>query len=191
MQAMRYKLPTDKLINRLVPYYLSGRRYILLLQSFVWPLRVLNDWFTVFAREKHIEARMTSQVMYFEWFLNYKFSRYFADSADRIFITESTPLGVDLYRENALNSRPFTVWKENEQVATANLLEEPREFYQLAEERAISKVSFLVNVPTITIATKEFVYMLSFVVNTYKVAGKTYLIKIDGEEIKPNNNTHI
>lgn len=188
---MRYKLPTDKLINRLVPYYLSGRRYILLLQSWVWPLRVLNDWFTGFAREKHIEARMTSQVMYFEWFLNYKFSRHFADSSDRIFITESTPLGVDIYRENAVNSRPFTVWKENEQVATANPLEEPREFYQIAEERAINKVSFIVNIPTITISTKEFVYMLSFVVNTYKVAGKTYLIKIDGEEIKPNNNTRI
>ena len=188
---MRYRLPTDKLINRLVPYYLSGRRYILLLQSWVWPLRVLNDWFTAFAREKHIEARMTSQVIYFEWFLNHKFSGYFADSADRIFITESTPLGVDIYREDAVNNRPFTVWKENEQVATANPLEEPREFYQIAEERAINKVSFIVTVPTITIATKEFVYMLSFVVNTYKVAGKTYLIKIDGEEINPNNNTRI
>jgi hypothetical protein len=152
---------------------------------------VLNDWFTAFAREKHIEARMTSQVMYFEWFLNHRFSRYFADTADRIFLAESTPLGVDIYRENAVNSRPFTVWKENEQVMTANPLEKPREFYRIAEERVTNKVSFLVNVPTITIPTKEFVYMLSFVVNTYKVAGKTYLIKIDGNEIKPNNNTRI
>ena len=74
---------------------------------------------------------------------------------------------------------------------TANPLEKPREFYRIAEERVINKVSFLVNVPTITIPTKEFVYMLSFVVNTYKVTGKTYLIKIDGNEIKPNNNTRI
>ena len=188
---VRYRLPTDKLINRLVPYYLSGRRYILLLQSWAYPLKELNDRFTAFAREKHIEARMTSQVMYFEWFLNHKFSSYFVHSADRIFITETTPLGVDIYRENAVNSRPFTVWKQNEQIATTNPLEKPREFYQIAEERSINKVSFLVNVPAITIATKEFVYMLSFIVNTYKVAGKTYLIKIDGDEIKPNNKTPI
>ena len=191
MPAMRYRLPTDKLINRLVPYYLCGRRYILLLQSWVYPLKTLNDWFAAFAGEKHIEARMTSQVIYFEWFLNHKFSRYFADPADRIFITESTPLGVDIYWENAVSSRPFTVWKVNEQVMTANPLEKPREFYRIAEERAINKVSFMVNVPALTIPVKEFVYMLSFVVNTYKVAGKTYLIKIDGDEIEPNNNTRI
>ena len=33
------------------------------------------------------------------------------------------------------------------------------------------------------------VYMLSYVVNTYKTAGKTYLIKIDEDEYTPNKNT--
>lgn len=186
---MRYRLPTDKLVNRLVPYYLNGRRYILLLQSFVWPLKMLNDRFVNFAREKHIEARMTSQVMYFEWYLNYKFKRYFDAENDRIFISETSPLGVDMYHENAVHGKPFTVWKEGEQILTANPLEHPREFYMIAEERAVNKVSFMVNVPTITIATREFVNMLSFVVNSYKIAGKTYLIKIDGEEIIPIKNT--
>lgn len=169
-----------------MPYYLSGRRYILLLQSLVYPLKTLNDAFRAFAKEKHIEARMTSQVIYFEWYLNYKFKRYFASADDRIFISETSSLGVDIYHEGAKNAKPFTVWIESEQVLTPNSLEEPREFYQIAEEKALSKVSFTVNVPTITIATKELVYMLSYVVNSYKIAGKTYLIKIDGEEIYPN-----
>lgn len=129
---------------------------------------------------------MTSQVLYFEWYLNYKFKRYFTSREDKIFISEGSSLGVDIYKENAVNGKPFTVWRENEQVNTENPLEEPREFYRIGEERAVNKVSFMVNVPELTIPTKEFVYMLSFVVNTYKVAGKTYLIKIDGEEIYPN-----
>lgn len=187
----RYKLPTDKLVNRLVPYYLNGRRYILLVQSFVFSLSVLNERFMVFAREKHIEARMTSQVMYLEWYLNHKFSRYFADQTDRIFIADTAPLGVDIYRESAVNARPFTVWKEGELMVGSNPLEEPREFYRMAEERTINKASFTVKVPSIIVPTKEFVYMLSFVVNTYKVAAKTYLIFLEGEEIKPNNNTII
>lgn len=186
---MRYKLPTDKLINRLVPYYLSGRKYILFLQSLVWPLKTLNDRFTEFAREKQIEAGMTSQVIHFEWYLNYKFRQYFAHAGDRIFISESLPLGVDIYYENANNSRPFTVWREAEQIMTSNPQEEPREFYKLAEEKAINKVSFTVNVPAVTLPVKEFVYLLSYVVNTYKVAGKTYLIKIDNQELYPNHNT--
>ena len=108
---MRYRLPTDKLINTLVPYYLSGRRYILFLQSLVYPLQSLNDKFREFAELKHIEARMTSQVIYFEWYLNYKLSKYFADPNEKIFISESESMGVDIYYEGAENSRPFTVWQ--------------------------------------------------------------------------------
>ncbi len=175
---MRYRLPTDRLINQLVPYYLCGRNYILMLQSLVYPLSKLNDKFVEFATLRHIEARMTSQVIYFEWYLNYKFSRYFTDPNERIFLSESEPLGVDIYHEEATSSRPFTVWQENEQITTSNPLEEPREFYSVAEERTINDVSFIVNVPTLLIEERELVYMLTYEVNRYKVAGKTYKIKI-------------
>ena len=65
----------------------------------------------------------------------------------------------------------------------------PRPFYLLAEEKLINKVSFMVCVPPVTIPPRELVYMLSYVVNTYKTAGKTYLIKIDEDEYTPNKNT--
>ena len=57
------------------------------------------------------------------------------------------------------------------------------------EEKLINKVSFMVCVPPVTIPPQELVYMLSYVVNTYKTAGKTYLIKIDEDEYTPNKNT--
>lgn len=184
---MRYKLPTDKLINRLVPHYLSGRKYILFLQSLVFPLQTLNKRFESFACEKMIEANMTSQRIYFEWYLNRKFSKYFIDSQDTIHITETQTLGVDIYHERSLYSKPYTLWAENEIVETANEEEEPRAFYHLVEEKIINKVSFIVCVPSITISEREFVYMLSYVINRYKIAGKTYLIKIDATEIEPNS----
>lgn len=65
----------------------------------------------------------------------------------------------------------------------------PRPFYLLAEEKLINKVSLMVCVPPVTIPPRELVYMLSYVVNTYKTAGKTYLIKIDEDEYTPNKNT--
>lgn len=184
---MRYRLPTDRLINRLVPHYLSGRKFILFVQSLVYPLKTLNDRFVGFAHEKLIEANMTSQTLYFEWYLNHKFGKYLEDPAERITIRESATLGVDIYHEGADNAQPFTVWFQGELCATVNPAEEPREFYFHAEDKAINKVSFMVCVPTVTIPEKEFVYMLSFTVNTYKIAGKTYQIKIDGKEITPNN----
>ncbi|WP_417186953.1 hypothetical protein [Bacteroides sp.] len=180
MKENRYALPTDKLVNRLVPYYLSGRKYILFLQSLVRPLRPLSEKFRAFALEKHIEARMTSQMMYFEWYLNRQFARYLINSGERIVISESDPLGVDIYHEGSAYGKPFTIWYNLEEVPPALGPEEkPREFHYLAEEKAINKVSFMVLVPQINIPEKEFVYMLSFIINTYKVAGKTYLIKID------------
>ena len=189
MEDNRYTLPTDKLVNRLVPHYLSGRRYLLLLQSLVWPLRTLNDRFRAWARERQIEAAMTSQVMWLEWWLNRRFRRYFESAADDIRLEESESLGVPLYREGSASARPFTVWYEGERVEVADPAEHPRPLYLRSEEKAIRKVSFTVHVPPITIPTQEFVYMLSHAVNRYRLAGKTYLIRIDGEEIKPNKTT--
>lgn len=171
---MRYKLPIDKLVNQLVPHYLGGRKYILFIQSLVYPLKIINDRFIDFAKERHIEARMTSQVMYFEWYLNHKFGKYFADKNDRIYIQDSQIIGIDLYRESSKYGKPFVIWKDmKESELTDDPLEKPREFYFITEEKAINKVSFMVCVPRIQgISQKEFVYMLSSVINTYKIAGK-------------------
>lgn len=186
---IRYKLLIDKLVNRLVPHFLSGRRLILFIQSALYPLQQTNERFRLFARERHIEARMTSQVICFEWFLNYRFSKYLKDNRDRIFIKESESLGVDLYHEDAEYLRPCTVWYNGEAVTATREDERPRPFYRYIEEKLIGKVSFVVCVPPIVIPPREMVYMLSYVVNTYKIAGKTYLIKIDEEEYEPNTNT--
>jgi hypothetical protein len=172
-----------------VPHYLPGRRYILFLQSLVWPLRTLNDRFVEFAKEKRIEAAMTSQVFYFEWYLNRKFGKYLADPSQKIYISESSPIGVDLYHENAGYSVPFTVWYENEQIITADEQEQPRLMRLVAEEKAVNRASFTVCVPAIAITEYEFVYLLSHTVNTYRIAGKSYLIKIDSKEITPNGRT--
>lgn len=183
----RYKLPTDRLVNQLVPHFLSGRNYILFIQSLVYPLKTLNTTFMAYATEKHIEARMTSQIIYFEWYLNYKFKKYLTTADERIFIQESSPIGIDIYHEDSLNGRPFTIWYDMEEIASFTPNEEkPKEFYFLSEEKAINKVSFMIVVPRINIEQKEFIYMLSYVVNTYKTAGKTYLIKIEDQEITPN-----
>lgn len=178
---MRYRLPTDRLVNQLLPHYLEGRKLSLFLQSLVYPLKILNDKFVKFATERHIEARMTSQVMYFEWYLNRKFGQYFVDKNDRIYIKDSETVGVDLYREVSKRSKPFVIWMNMKEAdLTDEPQEKPREFYFLVEEKAINKVSFMVCVPQIQgISQKEFVYMISSVINTYRIAGKTYLIKID------------
>ena len=100
---MRYKLSIDRTVNRLVPHYLSGRRFILFVQSCLYPLQCTNERFRDFTKEMHIRARMTSQVIYFEWFLNYKFGKYIRDGKDRILIRDSE--SCLLYTSDAADDR--------------------------------------------------------------------------------------
>lgn len=178
---MRYRLPTDYLTNCLVPHYLSGRRFILWVQSLVWPLQTLNDRFCAFAREKRIEAAMTSQVLYFEWFLNRRFGRWLQDPSRRITISEGVSAGVDLYFEGTQYARSFTVWFEDEELSGTET-EQPRHMYLNAEEKVQRQVSFTVCVPAVTLPDEEFVHMLSHVVDTYRLAGRTYLIRIENKD---------
>lgn len=176
---MRYMLPVDRLVNQLIPHYLSGRKLILLVQSLLHPLVVINKEFEEFAKTKQIEARMTSQIIYFEWFLSRKFRPYFRDSKEGIIIQESESKAIEIWHEEAENSKPYTIWYEGEQIPTGTSPEYlPKPFYHKAEEKLINQVSFIVLVPEITINQQEFVYMLKHTINTYKIAGKTYLIKI-------------
>ena len=184
---MRYVVNTDYLANRLIPYLYGGRKIVLFVQSLLKPLNTLNLSFVSFAKEKHIEARMTSQVMYFEWFLNRRLSKYFINQNDRIFIIDNSSLGVPIFHENALNGIPFTIWFNGEAITAVVDSEKPKALYTKTEEYLLSNASFIVAAPDVTISQKEFVYMLSNLVNKYRIAGKTFLIKINGVEV--NNNT--
>lgn len=183
----RYKFPVDKLVNRLVPHFLGGRRYILFIQSLLYPLQSLANRFVSLAHEKHIEARMTSQVIYFEWYLNHKFSGYFVGPTEKIRLEDSTPLGVDLYHEGAIDGKPFTVWYEGEQIIVADSTEEPRPMYLQGEEKTINKVSFMVSIPRVHVSEQEMVAMVRYEVERYRTAGKTYLIRIESTEPEIQN----
>lgn len=163
----------------LTPSFLRTRDFVLLLQSFVRPLQSLNDNFVDFVNEHRIESRMTSQVLWFEWYLTHKFNKYFIDSTDTIIIEDAVDIGVPVYRTADPNQVPYTVWYINDDwSALKGTKEEPPLFYYRAENIDINETSFTVKVPPINIAESDFVPMLYAVVNTYKIAGKTFRIKI-------------
>lgn len=180
--AGRYKLTVDRMVNRLLPHYLSGRRFILIVQSLLYPLQSLNDRFVEFAEEKHIEARMTSQVMYFEWYLNRLFKLYFRDKNQRITLNENPSLGIDLYHEGVYGAPPYTVWYQGEQVEVEDPQEEPRLMYLRGEEKSINQVSFIVSVPRLIFPDKDVIPQLTYVIERYRTAGKTYLIRVEKPE---------
>lgn len=176
----RYHINFDRLANMLTPSYLRKRKYIMIMQAILSPLQAMNEEFVEYVTEHKIEAAMTSQVIMLEWYLNHKFSKYLVDQNDHITLDDPVDVGVPIYRKGDPNMQPSTIWYVNvgwpDEVNGTE--EEPKPFYYKAENKIINETSFTVTVPPIKIRQEDFVPMVSLVVNMYKIAGKTFRVKI-------------
>lgn len=172
---MRYSINFDKTINQLTPHYIGGRKLILLMQALVAPMRFINDEFAMFAQEKRVEASMTSQMLPFSWFLNNRFGKYFLDKDSKIVITNISTLGVPLYNESAdiPKSQNLSLYLESEGSSHG------KKFYYQNERTDSNSYSFLIHSPAIDtslISMDNYLTMLKYQIDKYKLAGKTYKI---------------
>lgn len=177
---MRYFIDFNKTVNQLVPYYIGGRKLILYLQALLHPLRKTNDEFVNYAKETRIEASMTSQIFKFEWYLNHKFQKYFAENG-RITIKNSEVIGTPIYHEsaNVSSDQDMLIIKEEETDISRQLV-----LYRSDELTSESNVSFIVTTPKIDtklISEQKYVAMLKYVIDRYRLANKTYIIKYESE----------
>lgn len=177
---MRYYINFDKTVNQLVPYYIGGRKLILYLQALLHPLRKLNDDFISYAKETRIEAAMTSQIFKFEWYLNRKFKQYFVNGG-KIIIKNSEVLGTPIYKESAniSDSENVLVFQESETNNSKQLI-----LYRSDEQTDGSSVSFVVTTPRIDIRLipeQKYIAMLKYVIDKYRLANKTYIIKYESK----------
>jgi len=174
---MRYRINFDKTVNQLVPHYIGGRKLILYLQALVSPLQALNDAFVEWAKETRIEASMTSQIFKFEWFLNRKFKKYFANPNGRITISNGSSLGVPLYWQSENMPRTaFYHQNGDEQQA----IEDNPAFYYSDERLTGSGFSFVVHSPrpdTALITQSAYDSQLRYWIDRYRLASKTYNIQ--------------
>lgn len=177
---MRYVIDFDKTINQLVPYYIGGRKLILYLQALMSPLQRLNNYFVEYAKETRIEAAMTSQIFKFEWYLNHKFKKYFANGG-RISIKNSEGLGTPIYKESAnIDVRQNMLVYDDEETDIARQLV----LYRSDEQTDESTVSFVVTTPQIDkklISEQKYIAMLKYVIDKYRIANKTYIIKYESK----------
>ena len=171
-----HKINVDRLVNQLVPHYLGGRRLILFLQSCLKPLQTANDRWAEWVQEKKVEASLTSQVILMEYYLNKKFKKYFKDQDKCIIISDGTVPGVPIYFHSAgENISKFVLYNENE-----NGKKQP--FQWQNEKSSSNDISFIVFCPYVNtniITEKELSGMISYVIDKYKVAGKSYRIEFN------------
>lgn len=175
---MRYYIDFDKTINQLSTYYLSGRKMLLYLQALMKPLQELNIDFAEWAKETKIEATMTSQVIKLEWFLNRKFKKYFVEPSHLISIKNGHRLGVPIYDQSAdvMEADNMLLSYESEGARDSVVLNYHDE---LTDENTCSFIVYSPQVNLKLISLEEYVAMLSYYVDKYKVSGKTYKVKFN------------
>ncbi len=181
---MRYSINFDRIVNQLTPHYIGGRKLILFLQSVLSPLQGVNDKFSQWAKETRIEASMTSQVFKFEWFLNRRFSKYFLNPSERISIESAVRLGAELHWENTQASgvnHQVTRYEGESSDKKENMV-----LYYPGENEALNNKSFTVSTPAIDtrkISRADYLAMLSYQIDKYKLSGKTYSIEFNNETL--------
>lgn len=184
---MRYHINFDKLVNQLVPYYIGGRKTILYLQALLKPLQSVNWDLEKYAKDTRLEASMTSQVFRFEWFLNKRLSRYFLQGG-QIVIGGGESFGAPIYGQNSIvdPSQMMIVRFENEAPVIGDDGKEDTVELRLMEENinSVNTVSFVVHSPKINtrlISNDLYTEKLKYYIDKYRLANKTYEIRIDNE----------
>lgn len=75
----RYDIDNAKVIGRVLPFYVRGRKLSVFLYAIAYPLVTLHETFKKWALQKKIEASVTSQTLTMEWYLTYLFKKRFED----------------------------------------------------------------------------------------------------------------
>lgn len=165
----RYHVDFDAVANKATAFIYRSRHFVMLIQSLLYPIKAINDRFKDFALEKTIEANMTSQTMYFEWFINRKLAKYLGDK--RISFDNIIPLGTPVYFIKENKEHLFGVNSDDE-------LDKDIAVHNEYEKEGDLSYSFVVSVPEVdTIDQTELNNMVRYWVDKYKVVGKTYTIK--------------
>lgn len=76
-----------KLIGRLLPFWVRGRKMSLLLQALLSPLISTHNTFKKWALERYIECHITAQKSSLEWYLRYRLKSHFRDENGIFFIS--------------------------------------------------------------------------------------------------------
>lgn len=144
------------------------------------PLKTLNDIFVAWAKEKRIEATMTSQIIMLEWFLTRKFKEYFVDHSQTIQVVESKPTGIPFYNEDAKGVQTYEhvlLMRQSEKDSKGTVVLRGEH-----ESVVTANVSFLVRCPKLKLdqeGKEEFLNMLRYWIDRYRIANKTYNIFIE------------
>lgn len=161
MNANIFSIDYKKLVRLLLPIRLRKAIVLAFLGAFIWCLQLIYNVFNLNRGANLYRLKITPQVVYLEKLLN---DRY--DIGQRRIVIDDTITHDALYIYQKEEAKPLSIFLKSENKPV---------FLYRSEETDLNPVDFTISVP-MDIQFQEA--ELRALVDSYKLAGKTYLIKI-------------
>lgn len=128
MDVTKYKINNARVIGKLLPFFINGRKTNLLLQASAYPLKSVHAETLKWIEEMLIEAKVTAQPKVLTWYLKHKLKDVdFADTDGFQIIDNALSEGEFIYNieeSNITRVNDYAYCVENDTVVigTSNLL---------------------------------------------------------------------
>ena len=175
------KIDNSRIIARLLPYWLRGKKVFLFLKAILHPLVPVHTSFIEWAKDKYIKAHITSQKQSLEWYLNYRLKNHFANvtlsfeilydtcSIENVIFTESEK---DLRREH---TAPIYFNDEESKVGEMIL----RQKGEVKEATVTGNIYAPAITPTSNYSTEDYRREITSIVNQFITNFKKYNVIIE------------
>ena len=166
---MRYDLGIDSTVSRLIPSAFRNPKIYEWVRSFTYPLVEINTEFKTFAEEKILEAKMSSQTMLLEHYINYKFKSLFPNpDTDFVSIKHSGEIADATFNKDETPPSHLTVFSSTE------VGEVTPSIYFDYEDRSAYPQDFRVALPISIQGNETLVRGIAAIVDKYKIDTKKY-----------------
>jgi len=170
---MRYDLGIDSTVSRLIPSAFRNPKIYEWVRSFTYPLVEINTEFKTFAEEKILEAKISSQTMLLEHYINYKFKPLFPNpDTDFVSIKHSGEIADATFnKDEGVGSSPtihLTLFN-NDEVGSIT----PAIYFD-NEDRSAYPQDFRVALPISIQGNETLVRGITAIVDKYKIDTKKY-----------------
>jgi len=177
-----YKISNSKIISRLLPFYMRGRKMYLFLEAVASPLINLHKSFLEWAYDMILRTKITSQTDVLIWYLNYKFNSHFYSANDSFAIDQE----IEIENLMAFNYREIAFFKmvgvkifDNDEVEDEHDISKPtRDFSKRNQTNVIT-----IHAPKLKVdasySEEQYAAEIMAIIDYYKTSFRKYVIEIN------------
>ena len=168
-----------KIISRLLPFWLKGKKAILFLSAILNPLKAVHNNFRAWALEHFIIAHITAQKQSLEWYLTYRLKEHFVHEDDMFEVIQDvgTPENIIFFNResNSIDTYTAPVFFADEADDTEMIIYSKGEIHEATK---IANIYAPAIVQTLSYAESDYIRDINTILRRFMTNFRQYNIII-------------